>query len=65
MQGCEVGEMIPTTKESLTYWSIASLSWAKREYQLPLGGDVPGHKSIAQVYRQCGGRVKIMAQLLR
>ncbi len=48
--------MILATSESEIYFSMASLSGAEREYNLPLGGDVPGNKSIAQPYGQCGGR---------
>ena len=46
--GEEKGRMIPAAKESWMYYSIASLSGAEREYRCPLGGNVPGNKSIAQ-----------------
>jgi hypothetical protein len=40
--------MNPAVKESEIYFSIASLSGTESEYNLPLGGDVPGSNSIAQ-----------------
>ncbi len=46
--GDEEGRMILAARESEIYFTMASLSGAEREYSLPLGGDVPGNKSIAQ-----------------
>ncbi len=40
--------MILAARESEIYFYIASLSGVESEYYLPLDGDVPGNKSIAQ-----------------
>ncbi len=47
--------MILAARESEIYFSIASLSGVESEYNLPLGGDVPGNKSIAQSLGWCWG----------
>ena len=47
--------MMPAASELLMYSSIALVSGADREKSLPLGGDKPGRRSMAQSYGQCGG----------
>ncbi len=46
--GEEEGRMNLDARESEIYFSIASLSGTESEYNLPLGGDLPGSKSMAQ-----------------
>ncbi len=46
--GEEEGRMSPAARESEIYFSMASLSGAESEYNMPLGGDIPGTRSIAQ-----------------
>ncbi len=40
--------MNPAARESEIYFSMALTSGAESEYNLPLGGDVPGIRSIAR-----------------
>ncbi len=46
--GEEEGRMSPAARESEIYFSMASLSGTESEYNLPLGGDIPGTRSMAQ-----------------
>ncbi len=46
--GEEEGRMSPAARESEIYFSMASLSGTESEYNLPLGGDIPGTNSMAQ-----------------
>ncbi len=54
--GEEEGRMRPAFKDSLIYLSMASLSGPDREYKRPLGGEVPGRRSMAQSYGRWGGK---------
>lgn len=46
--GEEDGRMMPAASELLMYSSMALVSGADREKSLPLGGDEPGRRSMAQ-----------------
>ncbi len=46
--GEEEGRMNPVARESEMYFSMAPLSGAESEYNLPFGGVLPGINSIAQ-----------------
>ncbi len=54
--GEEEGRMRSAFKDSLIYLSMASLSGPDREYKRPLGGEVPGRRSMAQSYGRWGGK---------
>ena len=47
--------MMPAASELLMYSSMTLVSGAEREKSLPLGGDEPGRRSMAQSYGRCGG----------
>lgn len=49
------GRMIPLANSSSIYFFMASDSCCDNGKILPLGGDVPGIKSIAQSLERCGG----------
>ncbi len=44
--------MNPAVRESEIYFSMASLSGTESEYNLPLGGDIPGTNSIVGMMRR-------------
>jgi len=52
--GDEDGLMRPATR-GLLYFSMDLVSGADSENSLPLGGVVPGSRSMAQSYGRCGG----------
>ena len=54
--GEEEGRMMPAARDSLRYLSIAAVSGRDSENRHPLGGVVPGWRSIAQSYGLYGGR---------
>ena len=53
--GDDEGRISPAASESLIYFSMALVSGEDRENNHPLGGEVPGTKSMAQSYGRCGG----------
>lgn len=55
-RGEEDGQMIPATRDSKMYFSIASCSGLERLQSLLDGNGAPGNRSIAQSYGQCGWR---------
>lgn len=50
-------QIIPTSSEFLMYSCMAEVSGGDKEYNRPLGGEVPDNRSIAQSYGWWGGKM--------